>query len=282
MAEEKSFIEMINETIEAGEVKLPPFNKTALKIQQEISKSDPDTGVIEKLVMSDQALTSQVLKMANSAFFRGFSKVSTVRDAIVRLGISEITNFVLVATQKENFVSRDPYVNQYMVKLWEHSLACAIGSQWLARERGFHDIIHEVFFAALMHDIGKLFLLTAIENVKSSRHIKFEPSEILLNEIIDNLHTEQGYNLLKSWNLPEVYCETARNHHKEDVDSESLTLVIVKLVDKACNKIGISIKKDDSIITSVTPEAMFLGMSEIKLAELELKLEDALDRFRTA
>jgi HD-like signal output (HDOD) protein len=86
--------------------------------------------------------------------------------------------------------------------------------------------------------------------------------------------TEQGYLLLKGWNIPETYCLVAGEHHAEEFDSNNDLLVIVRPVDQACNKMGIGLLEDPSIALAATPEANLLGLSEVVLAELEIKLED--------
>ena len=71
MEKDISFLEIIDNYMASDKVTLPPFNKTALRIQQEIQKEDVHIGKIEKLVIADPAMASQILIVANSAFFRG-------------------------------------------------------------------------------------------------------------------------------------------------------------------------------------------------------------------
>ena len=86
MNTDKSLVEMIQKHITTKRVKLPAFNRTALLIQNEIAKEEPDTRMIEKSIVSDQSLTGEVLRVSNSSFYKGLSQVATVRDAIIRLG----------------------------------------------------------------------------------------------------------------------------------------------------------------------------------------------------
>ena len=276
MNEKRGFLDIINEHLASEKTRLPVFNQVGLRVQREVAKEDPDVSKIEKLIVCDQALTSQVLKTANSSFFRGMKEVSTVRDAIARLGTKQISNLIILVTQHENFRSRDPFVRELMGKLWRHSVGCAIGSLWLAKQCGFSTLLHEAFVAGLLHDAGKLFLLTVIEDIKRSGNTDFQLSHELVNEVMNSLHTEQGYLLLKNWSLPETYCEVAREHHNEELDSNNLLLVGVRLVDQACNKAGIGLFQDPSLVLAATPEAQVLGLSDLALAELEIKLEDSI------
>ncbi|MCF6248710.1 MAG: HDOD domain-containing protein [Desulfobacula sp.] len=278
MQKDLSFLEIIERYVESDRVTLPPFDKTALRIQMEIQKKDAGISKIEKLIIADPAMSSQMLKLANSAFFRGLSKVMTIRDAIVRLGLDEITRMAMILTQKKLYTTQDTFIRNYRNDLWQHSLVCALVSQWIAREAGFEDLTQEVFFASLMHDIGKLFLITLIEKVKESKEFPFVPSTSIIHEIIDSQHAIQGYNLLKKWNIPDRYCQVIKEHHDEKFDTGNIPLIILRLVNKSSHKVGVCIDKDGSDEYSITAEANFFGFSEIKLAQLELQIEDASKR----
>ena len=275
MESNKAFKDIIEEHLASGDTRLPAFNEIALRIQQEIAKPDPAIEKIESIIKVDQALTAQVLKMANTAFFRGLSKVETVRDAIVRLGIEQISNIVILVAQKKIFASEDPFVREFMKKLWRHSVGTALGSAWLAKKSGFPQISSQAFVAGLLHDIGKLFLLTVIEAIRDKNPKEFNPSKDFIQEITDGLHTEQGWLLTQNWNLPEAYCMVARDHHNETFDPRNALLLLVRMVDKTCNKMGISIHEPMQSILVTAPEAGALGLDEIDLAELEIMLEDA-------
>lgn len=276
MKEQESFIDIINTYLKSGKTQLPVFDRTGLLVQQEIAKKEPDSRSIEKLIVQDQALTSQVLKTANSTFYKGLVKVATVREAIIRMGLIEIGNIVLLLSQRKIFRAKDHAVRKMMGKLWQHSVCCAIGTQWLARFCGFQSLLQESFIAGLLHDVGKLFLLTVIEDIINSKKNGFQLSTALFNEVMDILHTEQGYSLLKEWNLPDSYCVIARDHHKDEYDSNDMLLTMVRLTDQACKKLGIGLVEDPSILLGAAAEAHTLGVSEVSLAEFEIKLEDSL------
>jgi len=185
MHQDSSFIEIVDKRLASSDTRLPVFNTTALRIQEEIAKEEPDLRSIEKLVASDQSLTAKVLSVSNSSFYKGLQQVSTVRNAIVRLGINEVSNIVMLVTHENNFCSKDSFVHGIMRKLWRHSVGCAIGSNWLAKQCGLHAMAHEAFFAGLLHDVGMLFILTVIDDLKHSNELKAQPSDALLIEAMD-------------------------------------------------------------------------------------------------
>ena len=270
-----SLTEMIDNFVANKKVKLPAFNSTALRIQKETAKEDPDSRLIEKLIVSDQSLTGEVLRVSNSSFYKGLSQVATVRDAIIRLGIKEVSSIVTLIALQHNFQSKDPAAHKIMGKLWRHSVGCAIGASWLAKHTGFPTIAHETFIAGLLHDVGKLFILKVVDDIRISGEIQNPPSDTVMDEVMQNQHADQGHLLLKHWNLPEKYCQVARDHHAEDFDYSDYLLVLVRLANHICHKLGIGLCEDPSILLMETPEANQLQLSEVDLARLEVRLEDS-------
>jgi putative nucleotidyltransferase with HDIG domain len=271
-----SFLDIVQTFLKNDKVSLPVFSQTGLRIQQEIAKEDPDTRLIEKIICTDQALTTQVLRTANSAFFRGLNKVNSIREAIMRLGINEVSNIVSLSTQQANYRSNDPFIFNLMKNLWQHSVVCAVGSQWLARQLKFNNLITEAFTSGLLHDVGKLLVLKIIELIRQTKAVHVEPSETFVLEVLNVLHTEQGYLMSKSWNLPETYCNIIRSHHDKEFNVNDTLLVIVRIVDEACTKMGIGLSAEPDLSLETAPEANILGLNEIFLAQLEIQLEDSL------
>lgn len=269
-----SFLEIVQQHLDSKNTHLPPFDATAQRVRQETMKEDPDVQLIEQLIVRDQAMTGEVLRVANSSFYKGLVKVSTVRNAILRLGINEVSNMVTLVTQKKNFQSKDPHINGIMRELWRHSVGCGVGAHWLAKQGGFPSLASEVFFAGLLHDVGKLFILAVVEDIRRNGSSGQQPSNAMQEEVMRSMHGKYGYELLKNWNLPDRYCNVARDHHADEFDPKDFLLLIVRLSDHACNKVGIGATADPSVVLSALPEAKILGISEVDLAQFEIQLED--------
>lgn len=274
MNEGKPFIEILKEHVGSGQAQLPAFNRTGLAIQQEMARPDPDMQVIEKQILRDPALSGQLLKVANSSFYRGMTEVTTVRNAMVRLGLAEVSNLVVLLTQKQSFATKDPFIREYMDQLWIHSVACALGAKWIAKECRLPSKMNDAFFAGLLHDIGKAFLLMAIAELKKKGQLGESVPHTFVEEVLDTLHQSIGAQLLETWNLPELYCAVARHHHDENLEGRDIVLPMVSLANKVLAKAGIGILHTPDIDLATSPEAIALDLSEIKVAELELTVED--------
>lgn len=273
MEKKVSLVDLINDCIERGDIVLPVFNTAAMKVQQELVKKEPDMRILVNTISGDQSLSSQVLQIANSSFYKGLAEVMTIQSAVVRLGIKEVGRISLISAAKNQFHSSDKEHKQIMRKLWQHSVGCAMGAKWLAKRTGLEELESEAFFSGLFHDVGKLFVLMVIERLKK-KYRNMRAGSDLLNEAMTSLHCQQGYNLMKRWSIPEKYCIVTKDHHLHSFDGKNFLLALVRVADTMCNKIGIGVIKPSELVIFSSEEAQFLGLSEIDLAELEILLED--------
>jgi HD-like signal output (HDOD) protein len=256
-------------------LQLPVFHHVALKLMHILAKEDYSIAQVAQIIIEDQALSSHVLRLANSAFFGGLSKITTIRDAIVRLGARQVTQVVTVVTQSQQYRSQDKTMATYMQTLWKHALGCALGTKWFAEKTGYKELAQEGLLAGLLHDIGQLFVLKVLEDVHASDP-RMTLSKPVLVEVLQHMHVEQGTMLMQHWHIPDLYGEIVRQHHAETYDTNNALLLMVRLVDMACKKVGIGLHHDPAIVLATTAEAQALGAKEMVLAELEIMLEDAM------
>lgn len=272
---EKSLTELIDEAIASGETALPVFPHAVNELRNALKDEHRSLDAIAKQLAMDASLASQVLRVANSSFYAGLSKVNTVKEAIVRLGLARVVQIATLVMQKGLFSAKDPATNHAMTKLWQHSVAVALGSEWLAKRLSFETLAEEAFMAGLFHDIGELLLLRCLEDMRAKNPTINLP-ENLVHEIMCGQHEQKGTWLLQSWNLPETYCSIAGSHHHPLTEDTSTVELMVRVADMVSYKLGIALKAQPDLIVSSSEEAARLGLSEIMLAELEIALEDTL------
>lgn len=276
MTQESSIVEVLKARLAAGTLNVPVFHVVALKLQLTLSNPDFSIKQVHHLLNADPGLATGVLRTANSAFYSGLSKVSTIREAIIRLGSKEVANLAMLTTQQALYRSDDPKYNAIMQTLWKHSFCCAVGSRWLAQKVGFAAQAQEAFLGGLLHDLGKLFLLKCMEEVCREKQLKGSTSQAVLREVLTTLHVEQGHQLMIQWQMPQIYCDIVAGHEQERWDQGNVLLAMVRLANLACRKLGVGMNKDQSVLLFASTEAQTLGLKETALAELEIVIEDAL------
>ena len=165
------------------------------------------------VVEHDQALTSKILRLANSAFFGQSRRVATIPRAVVLLGFSTVRNLALSVKVWEtlgNGVAR-----AHIEELWGHAFATAVATRVLtARLRaGDPDV---AFTAGLLHDVGRLVIaLRFLEHYWRTVGGAGErgPVETLESATFGVDHAEVGGWMLEAWSLPPGIVEAVRLHH---------------------------------------------------------------------
>lgn len=267
--------EIITEMIDADRVCLPVHPELLVQVMASIADGRVGSSQLWALVGDDPSLICRLFRAANSSFYAGLPKALSIDEAVTRLGLDKAVRIVEEACRSSNGPIQGELLSRYMPSLWQHAQGCATGARWLARRCGYLAIADQAYCAGLLHNIGKLVLLAAMQTVASDGDLEMELPEALVLEVISTTHVEQGLRLFDEWSLPEVYKTLVSEYHTEEPDIQNTIVALVKLADIGCRKIGLGLEKSLDIVLPTTGEAQFLGVDEIALAELEIMLEDS-------
>lgn len=263
------------EDVLISEHDLPPMPNVAQQILRLISDPDTTAEVLQQTVSSDQALTTRILKVANSPFYGVPRSVRTLSTAIMILGYKMIRNLVLTTMMK----SINKKFGLIEMMMWEHSIGASVASFLVAKEVRFPDP-EEAFLAGLLHDIGKQ-ILNNCENEKYMHVLEKTYNEGISyyfaeKEIFGFSHTEIGALVIKKWKLSEELENAIRYHHdgfqtlfKENPVNMGKLPVIVNLADLICLKLGIG-RKDPMHELNITDSesAALLRLTEDNIYSL--------------
>jgi HD-like signal output (HDOD) protein len=272
---EDPLAELARRHIESGQARIPVFPGVAMRAQMMLADPDAELDEVEELVSSDPALAAALLRAANSAAFGAREEISTIREAAQRLGIRRTAQLVIVFSQHRSYQMQEPRLREMSEVLWRHATACALASDWLARRVGLAQAESHAMIAGLLHDVGMLFMLSVLDDVLAKNPGTMRYSDALIMEVVESLHTEQGERLLESWSIPEVFREVVRRHHDEKIEADDGLLLVLRIVDRACHRLGVAIGSIDTNEERDEAEALAIGASNVVLAELEIRIEDA-------
>lgn len=211
---------------------LPTLPVIALEVNRMLANDSTSVDFLSKTIEKDQAIVSKLLKLVNSSFFGVRSKVTTVQEAVVRLGFNSVRNVVVSVSVFESLVLDNAEDIDFNIEdFWTHSLAVAMTSRYLSEESGIQDP-DDCFVAGLLHDIGLIIIARFFPDVlvKILRHIKEQNVSIYdaEKETIPLRHNKIGEIIAKKWQLPPAVCDTLKYHHtpnKGAVNPELVTLV---------------------------------------------------------
>lgn len=221
-------------------IELTVFKPVALDLLGLVAEPDIVFFNVTKIIKEDQALSAHVLRMANSPSYMGRSRCETIENAAIRLGSQQIANIAIAASHASVHVSEDPVVHDVMQDLWLHSHACALGCRSIVLKTGHQRFADHAYLAGLLHDIGKLCLLKALERISRDPGSTIDLNRELLLAVFSELHVEIGARVMDQLSLPRIYRDIAAQHHCEYRDSDDFLLSVVRFVNVTSREFELS------------------------------------------
>lgn len=236
------------ETIIEGIESIKPIPQVARKIFA--IADDPLSSAFElaDVIQYDSALTANLLRTCNSAFFGLPRKVDSVHQAVAYLGMKQVVDMALLNLGGENLKQAHRGYDLREGDLWKYSVLSAFIARDIADGKKLGDR-HLVFTAALLKDIGKAVLsehvgsyFDEIEKLVTEQGLTFMEAE---KKVLGVDHAELGAMVAEKWNFSDKMVQIIRNHHLEGGWSESdVELAIVYVADTLCMITGIGVGSD--------------------------------------
>lgn len=194
--------------------KLPSVPRIYSELVNALADNKASAPDVAKIISQDLAISARILQIVNSAFFGGSGLTNTIQEAVVRLGIGMIKSLILSIEVFQNAQSFNSVPGFSIDEMQKHALVTATLAKKLLNDQSIAD---DVFMAALLHDIGKLVMLSvlpeqfeAVLRLAESNDMAFYLAE---QELMGLSHAEIGGYLLGVWGLPYSIVEAVANHH---------------------------------------------------------------------
>ncbi len=219
----REFVKIIDE--------LPQFPETIVKVNRLLNDPDSKMSEIAMLISSDVSLTTDLLKLVNSATFALASPCRSIVDAVKLVGIRGIKNMLISVGSINNLKSlggekKDLWTHAYQVAFYSYNLA----RNFCASEKS---LVEDSYVCGLLHDMGKLVFETAhptlINKIKAICAQKGIPANIFEKLVAGVNHGEVGALIAEKWNFPDIIVSVIRHHHEPDLapeDNKKLTSLV--------------------------------------------------------
>jgi putative nucleotidyltransferase with HDIG domain len=188
---------------------VPTLPRLFERVVAALEDPEVDFDHVTQLIEIDQALTAQVLRIANSAFYSTQSTVSRVSEALLMLGTAVTRSIVLSTSVFDPSAVR-------LRGFFEHSVGCAAAAGALARVTGLGNA-EEVAAAGLLHDLGKVVLYKEMpdvfDHIVARATAESRSFRALEHELLGIDHSEIAAWLMERWRFPVVLAEPIVLHH---------------------------------------------------------------------
>jgi len=241
---------------------LPSLPAVVMELLGNIEQEDVDISVLAKKVSYDQALTAKTLRLANASSFGLQVKVTTIQQAITFLGFRSTRNLITAAAVTGCFPNGlCPGFDDKA--FWRHSIATAVCARALARRMRFNQ--DYAFTAGLLHDIGRLVLMTAAPQAYGevvewrTRHdADWQDAE---RAVLGVDHVEAGVALAGHWNFSDTMRQAIAFHHAPETPGAGFLAGIVHVANAIVHALDIAGEETERVprVASIAWDAMGLN-----------------------
>jgi HD-like signal output (HDOD) protein len=214
-AEQADILSLVNSTI-----KLPTMPEVLLKLNEVLADPDSDAEQVAHVVSKDPAVSTNLLRIVNSAYYGLPVRVSSVNLAVSVLGFAMTRKVALKAAvfsvfgkKREKIQHFDPAV------FWKHAIFTGVAARTLGQHSETFAECHaeDLYIAGLLHDIGKIIMLekAAPKYLACLRRAAQtgRPELEVEQEDFGFTHDDVGSVLAIRWSLPEDLAIAIRYHH---------------------------------------------------------------------
>ncbi|KMP11189.1 hypothetical protein UR09_01575 [Candidatus Nitromaritima sp. SCGC AAA799-A02] len=280
--------------METSELKLEDLLKDSiasppsLYLQLQKALQNPETTYVEfaRIISSDIAFASRILRITNSPFYGFSNKVDSIVHAIDILGVEKLSDLAIAALVIDKFkgIPRD-CIN--IEDFWKHSIGCGLATRAIAGLKNESDL-DRYYICGLIHDIGSLLFYSQIP-IKSRLFLsEAKLDEKSLSEVENKHlhfdHAKLGGELLKKWRFPEIFQKTASfHHHPLEAGEYSRPACVVHLSDIIAFEMKLGSNGESNISPLFQDILEYLELSQEDISSVKdtvkKQYQDAVDTF---
>lgn len=268
-----SFVEGLAADLNKGDLELPMFSGTAVRIQKAFQVEDVNIDEIVRLISSDPAIAARVLELANSAAVRGNSQITDLRQAVIRMGDklvqSSVLTFALRQVKKNDGLSEGSKTK--LRGIWIESVELAARSYVIAKE--FTKLnANEALLTGLLSVVGRLYILLKAQECGVE-------DDMELDKVLADWHPAISKAIGESWNMSDELVNALEHQLETDPPlQENATLAEVLC---AARLILQQDGADEALVASEYPLLQRLGIAEHDDTSVSLaEHAEALDNIR--
>lgn len=259
---------MINDSLRPYVEKITNLPSLPVIAQEIIALADNDLISINKLEMiieNDPAISAKILSVSNSVFYGFHTPVTTLHNAIMRIGFSSVKNIALGISIMTVLNDIKHQGTPHYERVFNHSVSVGLTARLLSK-RLKCNITDEIVISGILHDIGLLVLIRYFPERYMEVMDSFKQGVTLSDaekETFGFSHADIGYWLAGKWNLPDTVTDSILNHHSPSLTGKNLEhIAAVHIADYIVDNHVIRATAQDFISRIDTSTLTLLDMSE--------------------
>jgi HD-like signal output (HDOD) protein len=237
---------------------LPTLPSLVLQVQRALANEMSGLRDIGLVIERDPALSTRVLRVANSAAFSRGDPITTIGAAVGRLGMGHVRSLCFAVGLVRAFGDGRRRLDHQ--RYWEHSAAVGMVAERLTdlSKRYAHVDGAEAYTAGLRHDVGLLvtdqFFPEDFAGVQEEMEAELNARRLVETSRLGMDHGAIGGRILDRWQLPTAVRAAVSFHHQpESCGDEGADLAtLVWAAETLCTASGLELPQEGGAEASPT------------------------------
>lgn len=213
---------LLNQAIAEGFVEVPILPEIANRAFMLANDRDSDAIQMAQLIQTDPSLAGHVMRIANSAAYTPMANLTSLQQAIARLGMTTISEIAISAVLNAKLFNTPGY-ESYAEATWQQALATSLWAKEIASHCNVN--VEVAFLAGLIHSIGRPAVLQTLIDVAAQRTLPLDNEIVHLLE--DKYWLAVSQMIVIRWRMPALVIETIQHLETPSTDKEAGQLAAV-------------------------------------------------------
>lgn len=202
-AQVDDLLTILESRIQDGNLTLPVLPHVGSQVMQLVNDPESDAAALSQIIQSDQSMAGHVMRISNSAAYSPVAKITSLQQAIARLGMRTISEISLAATMGPKMFPAEGF-ESVISDIWQSSLANALWSREISRVARKN--VEVAFLCGLLCEVGRPVVLQTVLQISEETGVVVDRES--MQPLLDAYHAQVGAKLVNHWQLPEIVGQT--------------------------------------------------------------------------
>jgi putative nucleotidyltransferase with HDIG domain len=259
--------EIIARRIAQNRLAVPSMPAVAVRCIEQLRDQNAKFSELAATVEKDPLIASRLLRIVNSPAYGGREPITSVENAISRLGMKPFRVILIELAAREVFTSKSQRIRQAFRGIWEHCLAVGMLARDIAAKLPGAADAEAAYLAGLFHDVGKPVVgALLLEAERSLIEELDEPfmTDTLWIKVVDDAHRDVGAALASQWTLPASVAKAIAGCEAYDDGGRGSCSNLVRYANALTKRLGIYVGTiaADEVEAAIVEGRRVLGVDE--------------------
>ncbi len=208
---------------------LPTMPELLHELMHDFADENAKIEDISRKIEMDQSISARVLKMANSVIYSRGVPITSIDQAVIRIGFKQVSSLVVATALNNSFKTPKSFDKK---KFWLDTFQVACIARELAKDSPKIEG-DTAFTSALIHNIGELIIHQCFPLQSDLIAAAVKKGEMKIDaqrEILGYDYSQIGAELVRRWKLPEFFVDSTEQHlNPLDHEVVNMGAVIIRL-----------------------------------------------------